>query len=214
MASDELNVVKAPTIEENIDKLFGNGSDSLPRHREDGKLSSLSLLMRCRSGSPSSATCGIPALRALFLFLSFPIRDPALNPSYEFSNHVHHQARQHKYAFKPATTCTTTSSLISFRLTSSTISSSLSYEIVDDFDPYPGYFYVSLFSDLENTEIPSSYCILAQVHCFDKTHSGLQQVAHTNGLLSCGRFQTQNFSFPDTIMRKTSSAGLYNMLFF
>ena len=105
----------------------------------------------------STVLCGIPALRALFLFLSFPIRDPALNPSYEFSNHVHHQARQHKYAFKPATTCTTTSSLISFRLTISTISSSLSYEIVDDFDPYPGYFYVSLFSDLESTEIPSRF---------------------------------------------------------
>ena len=50
---------------------------------------------------------------------------------------------------------TITSSLTSFRLTISTISSSLSYEIVDDIDPYPGYFNVSLFSDLENTEIPS-----------------------------------------------------------
>ena len=103
--------------------------------------------------------CGIPALRALFLFLSFPIQVPAINPSYELATTPsHHHARQRKYAFKPAKTSMTTSSLISFRLTISTISYSLSYEIVDNFDHYPGYFYVSLFSDLENTEIPSLLC--------------------------------------------------------
>ena len=83
-----------------------------------------------------------------FFFFPFPIRVPAINPSYELATTSSTKQEQHKYTSKPATTCTTTSSL-------TTISSSLSYEIVDDFDPYPGYFYVSLFSDLENTEIPS-----------------------------------------------------------
>ena len=88
-------------------------------------------------------------------FSFFSYSGPSHQSFIRVSNHFHHHAKQNKYASKPATTCTTTFSLIGFRLTISTISSTLSYEIVDDFDPYLGYFYVSLFSDLENTEIPS-----------------------------------------------------------
>ena len=96
-----------------------------------------------------------PTSSLSFSFFSY-YSGPSINPSYELATTSSTKQEQHKYTSKPATTCTTTFSLISFRLTISTISSSLSYEIVDDFDPYPGYFYVSLFSDLENTEIPSS----------------------------------------------------------
>ena len=79
------------------------GQFSVPQSRL-GEFSSACILCGLRCFVFLCDICGIPALRALFLFLSFPIRDPALNPSYEFSNHVHHQARQHKYACKPATT--------------------------------------------------------------------------------------------------------------
>ena len=58
-------------------------------------------------------------------FSFFSYSGPSHQSFIRVSNHFHHHAKQNKYTSKPATTCTTTSSLISFRLTISTISSSL-----------------------------------------------------------------------------------------